>query len=147
MSIKMQFPMSNINKSKESKENLEVDFKDVKPLIATFLSLPEVEKFFEKEGDAVEWIAKDKIGVEGLAKVFTRDQIAQAVGWDYVKQYFYENLDVTEVLNHIGYDTVREHFKDKITQKDDKNDINTHEVSEAVSGGLMGALNDEGDSE
>jgi len=87
---------------------------------------PLAKSFFE-DGDLKKYMASE-IGVKGLLTVYKKEEVLKEVGWDYVKDFFVDHMNVSHILSHIGWETVKEHFIDIINSENTKNDINTCET-------------------
>ena len=94
-----------------------------------------ISEFFADEDTKKQLIAM--IGVDTVLKVFERDELLNGCSWEFVKQFFLDNIDVEAVLNHIGFEKVKEHFSDRIESvEESSNDIN---IDDGPS--MMEALN------
>lgn len=79
---------------------------------------------FLSDEDTKKWFI-DRIGVEPLLKVYTREDVLKLLSWEYVREFFFDHMDIKDVLNHIGWENIREHFADKLlVEKSHQNDIN-----------------------
>jgi hypothetical protein len=80
---------------------------------------------FMESAKTKKWLA-EKIGVEGLLIAFKKEDVLSTVGWDYVKEFFLDHMQVNDILNHVGWESAKEHFADKIAVESQQNDINTN---------------------
>jgi hypothetical protein len=83
-----------------------------------------VAAFFKSE-KVKTWFA-EQIGVEGLLVAYSKTEVLEKVGWDYIKEFFLDHMNTSDILNHVGWETVNEHFADKIAANRSQNDINTN---------------------
>jgi hypothetical protein len=80
--------------------------------------------FFQNE-KVKNWLA-EQIGVTGLLNVYSKTEVLEKVGWEYIKEFFLDHMNTQDILNHVGWETTSEHFADKIATTRSQNDINTN---------------------
>lgn len=83
-----------------------------------------MREFFEDEDTRNKIVTI--IGLQSLLNVYDRNEILAECSWDYVKEFFLDNIDEQAILDHIGWEKVREHFADHIEtdEEESPNDIN-----------------------
>jgi len=83
-----------------------------------------IKEFFEDESTKKKLISI--IGVDTVLSVFDKTEILEKCTWEYIKDFFLDNLDENTILNYIGWDKVKQHFSDYIesSEEESPNDIN-----------------------
>lgn len=110
--------------AKKEGDQFTVELTSTVDFLTEFMNDETLKKFLAEPGTN-KFIA-NIIGVKGLLEKFPKEEVLKSVTWDYVRDFFYDHMDVSEILNHIGYEKVSEHFKDKIqSQRGSKKSINT----------------------
>lgn len=145
--IKIESTMTLTVKAKdvtitEEKEEKTVKLSGVNVIdLFTDIVDPSIFKNFLDDKVTKNKLAKD-IGVKGLLETFDRTEVCKEISWEFIKPFFYDHMNVQEILDHIGFDKVKEHFADKIAHSSPTNAINTTNTADTPKGGLLGALND-----
>jgi hypothetical protein len=112
-----------VNESDDGSTKVEIYNVNIAEFIDQIMDEDVIKEFFE-DIDARAKIVHI-IGVDAVLKAFDRDELLTNCTWEYVKEFFLDNIDVDSILNHIGFEKVKEHFSDQIEVADESpNDIN-----------------------
>lgn len=69
--------------------------------VGEFLSNPDILEMFAR-----------RIGVDGLFRTYKKEEVCEHLSWDYIKKYFLDHVEASDILDHLGWEVVSKHFAD-----------------------------------
>lgn len=97
-----------------------------------------IKKFFECDDTQKEFLRV--MGIKALLKAYEKKDVLTECSWEYVREFFLDQMDTADILNHIGLEAVKEHFADQLADSSSsEKDINTsNSVLEKINGKSKG---------
>ena len=125
----LKFPLENVEEITEdegSSEKKMVVLKNVNMVkfmeevfgdvhVSEFLSNPDILEMFAR-----------RIGVKGLFRTYPKEEVCNELGWEYIREYFLDHVEASDILDHLGWEVVSKHFADYLDgQENTTEDINS----------------------